>query len=75
MQRTRDSEFVFGIVDPPEGIELVIERAFREKESKFALRFFYSPEQRIRPEAKTRFVEPDMASLPVPPSSENGDAT
>lgn len=31
------------------------------------LRFFYSPAQRMRPEAKTHFVEPDLASLPPIP--------
>ena len=28
------------------------------------LRLFYSPEQRMRPDAKTSFVEPDLAPLP-----------
>lgn len=28
------------------------------------LRLFYSPEQRMHPEAKTRFVEPDLTNLP-----------
>ena len=28
------------------------------------LRFFYSPEQRMHPLAKTQFVEPDLAPLP-----------
>lgn len=32
--------------------------------SKHALRFFYSPEQRLSPLAKTQFVEPDLAPLP-----------
>ena len=32
--------------------------------SKHVLRLFYSPERRSRPEAKTRFVEPDLAPLP-----------
>ncbi len=28
------------------------------------LRLFYSPERRVHPEAKTRFIEPDLAPLP-----------
>ena len=32
--------------------------------SKHILRFFYSPDQRMHPEAKTTFVEPDLAPLP-----------
>jgi hypothetical protein len=28
------------------------------------LRFFYSPERWMHPDAKTKFVEPDLASLP-----------
>ena len=28
------------------------------------LRLFYSPERRLHPDAKTRFVEPDLAPLP-----------
>ncbi len=32
--------------------------------TKYALRLFYSPEQRIHPLAKTQFVEPDLAPLP-----------
>jgi hypothetical protein len=32
--------------------------------SKHVLRFFYSPERRMDPLAKTRFVEPDLAPLP-----------
>lgn len=35
--------------------------------SKHILRLFYSPERRGHPDAKTRFVEPDIASLPTPP--------
>lgn len=33
--------------------------------SKHALRLFYSPERRQHPDAKIRFVEPDLAPLPV----------
>ena len=29
-----------------------------------ALRFFYSPERRMHPLAKTQFIEPDLAPLP-----------
>ncbi len=29
------------------------------------LRLFYSPEQRMRPEARATFVEPDLCALPV----------
>ena len=32
--------------------------------TKHALRFFYSPARRMEPEAKTQFVEPDLAPLP-----------
>jgi len=32
---------------------------------KTVLRLFYSPERRGHPEAKTRFIEPDLASLPL----------
>lgn len=32
--------------------------------SKHVLRFFYSPERRLHPEAKRRFIEPDLAPLP-----------
>ncbi|MHC5114731.1 MAG: hypothetical protein ACYTGP_09920 [Planctomycetota bacterium] len=35
--------------------------------SKHVLRFFYTPQQRIRPGAKEHFVEPDMAPLPTVP--------
>lgn len=42
--------------------------------SKHVLRFFYSPERRVLPEAKTSFVEPDLAPLPRFDKSEiNGD--
>lgn len=39
--------------------------AHPELMSKHILRLFYSPEQRRHPEAKFRFVEPDLAPLPV----------
>ena len=32
--------------------------------TKHVLRLFYSPQQRMRPEAKTQFVEPDLAPPP-----------
>lgn len=32
--------------------------------TKHALRLFYSPQHRMAPEAKVRFVEPDLAALP-----------
>jgi len=32
--------------------------------SRHALRFFYSPQRRMDPRAKTQFVEPDLAPLP-----------
>ncbi len=32
--------------------------------SKHVLRLFYSPKRRIEPEAKTKFLEPDLAPLP-----------
>ncbi|KAA5544307.1 hypothetical protein FYK55_08125 [Roseiconus nitratireducens] len=37
--------------------------------SKHVLRFFYSPERRKHPEAKTRFIEPDLAPLPELPAT------
>ena len=38
--------------------------AHPELMNKHVLRFFYSPERRMHPEAKARFVEPDLAPLP-----------
>lgn len=38
--------------------------------SKYVLRFFYSPERRMHPDAKARFVEPDLAPLPRVPEDE-----
>lgn len=35
------------------------------------LRLFYSPSQRMHPDAKTRFVEPDMTSLPIAPAEQS----
>jgi outer membrane protein assembly factor BamD (BamD/ComL family) len=32
--------------------------------SQYILRFFYSPERRTHPSAKTQFVEPDLTALP-----------
>jgi hypothetical protein len=32
--------------------------------SRHVLRFFYSPQRRMHPLAKTRFIEPDLAPLP-----------
>ena len=32
--------------------------------SKHVLRFFYSPARRMHPDAKSTFVEPDLAALP-----------
>jgi hypothetical protein len=32
--------------------------------SKHVLRFFYSPQGRMHPDAKTKFIEPDLAPLP-----------
>jgi hypothetical protein len=32
--------------------------------TRHALRLFYSPERRMHPDAKARFVEPDLAPLP-----------
>jgi hypothetical protein len=34
--------------------------------TRHALRFFYSPQRRMHPDAKHRFVEPDLAPLPAP---------
>lgn len=33
--------------------------------TKHVLRLFYSPERRMQPKAKTEFIEPDLAPLPV----------
>ena len=33
--------------------------------TRHALRLFYSPQRRMHPDAKTRFVEPDLAPLPT----------
>ena len=33
--------------------------------TRHALRLFYSPRQRMHPLAKTQFVEPDLAPLPI----------
>ncbi len=41
--------------------------AHPELMSKHVLRFFYSPGRRLHPDAKERFVEPDLAPLPAPP--------
>jgi hypothetical protein len=35
--------------------------------TRHALRFFYSPQRRMHPLAKTQFVEPDLAPLPLKP--------
>jgi len=37
-----------------------------------ALRLFYSPQRRMHPDAKTKFVEPDLAPLPTVSSSTTG---
>lgn len=36
--------------------------------TRHVLRLFYSPQRRLHPEAKTRFVEPDLAPLPRIPA-------
>jgi hypothetical protein len=33
--------------------------------TKHVLRLFYSPQQRMQPRAKSEFIEPDMAPLPI----------
>jgi hypothetical protein len=33
--------------------------------TRHALRLFYSPQRRMHPEAKVRFIEPDLAPLPT----------
>ena len=33
--------------------------------SKHILRLFYSPARRMHPDAKSRFIEPDLATLPI----------
>ncbi|HEX4055506.1 MAG TPA: hypothetical protein VHX86_14675 [Tepidisphaeraceae bacterium] len=39
--------------------------------SKHVLRFFYTPERRMHPQAKTQFIEPDLAPLPKSQRSTN----
>ena len=38
--------------------------------NKHVLRLFYSPERRMHPDAKTQFIEPDLALLPKVPARE-----
>jgi hypothetical protein len=38
--------------------------AHPQLQHRHALRLFYSPQRRMHPEAKTQFVEPDLAPLP-----------
>ena len=38
--------------------------------SKHVLRFFYTPERRMHPDAKTCFVEPDLTSFPAHQNSQ-----
>ena len=40
--------------------------------TKHALRFFYSPGRRMHPKAKTAFVPPDLAPLPLIPGTADG---
>jgi hypothetical protein len=37
--------------------------------SRNVLRLFYSPERRMHPDAKTKFVEPDLTDFPTVPAS------
>jgi hypothetical protein len=37
--------------------------------NKNILRLFYSPERRMHPDAKSKFVEPDLTALPTVPST------
>lgn len=39
--------------------------------NKHVLRLFYSPERRMHPDAKTRFVEPDLTQLPIIQANES----
>ena len=41
--------------------------------SKHILRLFYSPQRRSHPDAKTRFIEPDLTPLPRPPGNAPDD--
>ena len=43
----------------------VTEDHLPESDRALLLRFFYSPERRSHPDAKTVFIEPDLAPLPV----------
>jgi hypothetical protein len=40
--------------------------------NKHVLRFFYSPDRRMHPDAKTSFLEPDLAPLPNALACEHG---
>jgi hypothetical protein len=42
--------------------------------NKHILRLFYSPEQRMHPDAKIRFVEPDLTQLPRILPTQDGNA-
>src|SRR5437773_1612770 len=41
--------------------------------TRHALRFFYSPQRRMHPLAKTQFIEPDLAPLPKLGEPESSD--
>jgi hypothetical protein len=43
--------------------------------NKHVLRLFYSPQRRMHPDAKDRYVEPDLAPLPLIRPSTDGDHT
>ena len=43
--------------------------AHPELMTKHILRLFYSPERRMHPDAKRKFIEPDLAPLPEGPGS------
>lgn len=54
----------YGDVFPVDGSDAFCD-AHPQLMTRHALRLFYSPQQRSHPLAKTQFVEPDLAPLPI----------
>ena len=54
----------YGGAFPTDGAEAFCD-AHPQLMTRHALRLFYSPERRMNPLAKTQFVEPDLAPLPI----------
>lgn len=57
---------------PPDGTGEAFCDAHPELSEKKMLRLFYSRDRFMSPEAKARFLEPDLAPLPVPRRGRNG---